>query len=183
MGHYQKNITDYYRKILLSDAGSIPVHGVGIKPQITLTRQGDGNTYSIGDVLNSGGTAMEKFTVLQSKDKTSWAIGGRATHSVSASTEPSLDLHLFNSGTTISADQNLFEPDVNVLDHYIGTISFTIWKNLGNRSVSDGSVETPILLDSLSDNNNLIYGVLVLRNAYVGTNAEIFSISLDVDEN
>lgn len=172
---------EYYQNVNLKD-NTLQVGGVGTKPQETITRQANTTQYNITDVLLSGGSSMLQFNVLQSAGKSSWAIGGRATHSVSATTEPNIDLHLFCSGFTISADNSEFRPNNNELLHYIGTISFSTWKIFGNSSYSDGSVETPILLKSLNSTNNLIYGVPVLRNTYTPASSEIFSFSLDTEQ-
>lgn len=164
--------------------GTILIGGSGTKPQITFTSSA-ATTYSIGDILNSGDTTnMEQFTVLQSvnNEKSSWAIGGRGTRSATGTT--SIDLHLFSSGFTLNgSDKDRFNPNINELNFYIGTISFTSWKTIGERAVSDGTTESPILLKPIENASDIIYGVFVLRNDYSRPANEVFTFSLDLDQN
>lgn len=159
------------------------VGGRSKKPILKITRPSNTTQYSILDLLSSGGTVMQQFDgSLRSSNKNAWAVGGTCSKSVSATTEANIDLHLFSSASTIVNDNVLYEPDVNVLDHHLGYITFSSWKVLGNRAVSTGSIEAPILLKSLNETNTLIYGVPVLRNTYTPTSGEIFSFQLDIGQ-
>ncbi len=156
--------------------------GSSVKPQIKIIRPADTISYSGGDVINSGGTLMEKFIVSRSNDKTSIIFGAHMTASVSAATSLNADLILFSSGFTITADNTQFEPNNNELEFYLGTASFSSWKSMGNNSKSDAALETPFILKPDAGTQN-VYIVLQSRGGYAPTSGEIFTINLDIEQN
>jgi len=169
--------------ILTDNEGMIgSVVGKSKKPQISITRPSNTTTYSILDTINSGTTVMERFNIARSNNKLVWCLGGHMSSSVSAATSLNCDLHIFSSGLTVTSDNTLWQPNVNELTHHLGVVSFSSWKVLGNRSVSEGSIEQPFLLTPDPDNPSSVWSELIARNAYVPSSAEILTASLDISQ-
>ena len=161
------------------------VGGESAKVEVTLAaRPANTTAYAIGDVLNADTIVVPiSFTVARANDTTGWVIGGKCTSSATVATAPNIDLLLFDATFATAADNAAFAPtDANMLT-YIGKVNFNSWVSYSTTaSASDGTVATPFAFAPASG-TQLIYGVAVLKNAYVPVSGEVFSFSLDVDQN
>ena len=161
------------------------VSGITTKLEVTLgARPANTDAYVIGDVVNADSiTVPISLSVARANDTTGWIIGGKMTTSATVATLPQFELLLFDSTFTIAADGAVFAPtDANILT-YIGKITFDSFVSYSTTaSACDGTVKTPIAFVPASG-TQLVYGVLVALNAYVPVSGEVFSVSLDLEQN
>lgn len=160
--------------------------GYATAPQVSFTRPANTTAYTIGDVVNDGGTAMMTFTIGRAAplgtDQNNWLIGGLATSSVAPATVPVLDLMLFSTNFAIAADNAVFAPSDAELLTLCCIIEFSNFKTLSLNQFSMGSVLTPYLLTPVAGGITL-FGVFVARNAYTPASGEVISATPFIDQN
>lgn len=174
----------------VSISGSLPagtnnigVLGSNAKPAATsITRAANTTTYAVNDVMNDTTvTTMLAFTVSRANDLKGWIVGGKAVSSAAQATLPNIDLLLFSSNFAIAADNAAFAPTYAQMQTYLGKVRFQTWVNRGVRCESDGSVESSFQFTPASG-TQIIYGVLVVQNAYIPVSAETLQFFLDVEQ-
>lgn len=161
---------------------NIGIVGSNAKPVANITRAANTTTYAVNDVMNDTNvTTMLQFTVASANDKKGWIVGGKAVSNAAQATLPNIDLLLFSSNFTIAADNAAFAPTFAQMQTYLGKVRFQTWVNRGVRCESDGSVETAFQFTPASG-TQLIYGVLVMQNAYIPISAETLQFALSVEQ-
>jgi len=130
---------------------------------------------------NTTVTTSLSFTVASANDKKGWVVGGKAVSNAAQATLPNIDLLLFSSNFAIAADNAAFAPTFAQMQTYLGKIRFSSWVNRGVRCESDGSVESAFQF-SPESGTQIIYGVLVMQNAYTPISAETLQFSLDIEQ-
>lgn len=156
--------------------------GANKKPQATITRINNTTQYAVGDVINGSNlTTPLNFTISREPDKPGWIVGGRCVTNGSVSTQPNIDLLLFDTSSGIAGDNSAFDPGSLFLDHYIGRIKFNSWNTLPNGAFSDASVETSVQFTP-ETGSQIIYGVPLAQNTYTPISAERLTFSLDVEQ-
>lgn len=165
-------------------AGTVNVGIVGsnTKPTANITRAANTTTYAVNDVMNHlAVTTMLAFTLSRANDTEGWIVGGKMVSSAAQATLPNIDLLLFSSNFTIAGDNEAFAPTFAQMQTYLGKIRFSTWVGRGVRSESDGSVETAFQFAPVAG-TQIIYGVLVMQNAYIPVSSETLQVSLDVEQ-
>ena len=166
-----------------SGTNNIGAVGSNTKAAATsITRAANTTTYDVNDVMNdTTATTMLQFTVARANDLKGWIVGGKAVSNAAQATLPNIDLLLFSSDFAIAADNAAFAPTYAQMQTYIGKVRFQTWVNRGVRCESDGSVESAFQFTPASG-TQIIYGVLVMQNAYIPISAETLQFFLDVEQ-
>ena len=159
------------------------VRGVGHTISAGFTRPANTTAYAAGDVV-SNSTSAPAIMAFNGAAKERGAMG-IINHAVlidseSVATKPDLELWLLDTTITMDNDNAAFTPtDVELLT-LVGVIPFPT----GNFKVGTASGNSMCQADNLglpfnaSFSENTLYGVLVVRNAYVPVSGETFTIRL-----
>lgn len=152
----------------------------------SLVRPSDTTTYAAGEVVNTTVASVLQFSKA--------AVGGLATivsatiiDDANQTTKPDLELWLFSSTVTADADNAVFTPTDAELRTLVGVIAFPV----ASFKVGDASSGAAgncicdvqnlnIAFNGASQQTNDLFGVLVVRNAYVPVSGERFDIRLKV---
>lgn len=149
------------------------------------TRPANTTAYTAGDVVGDG--AVLEF-VGASRRSGEFGVVQKAIIFSSAyvATAPDLELWLFDTTVTADADNATFTPTDAELATLVGIVPFTTanWKGGdltagvgGNNVCSVLNINLPF---NTTGNQNSLYGVLVVRNAYVPVSGEIFTVRLGI---
>jgi len=143
----------------------------------TVTRPNDTTAYTAGDVVAD--TPGTRFTF--SGLPISTGQGGMiqtvvVIDSVVAATPPDLELWLFDADVAAIADNAAFAPTDAELLNLVGIVT------LATASFKKGTVNQACVSQNLgcSFKSDILYGVLVVRNAYTPTANEVFKVVLSV---
>lgn len=150
------------------------------------TRPADADAYAAGDVItgdtaapiifhqcagdNGQGGVIESVTIIQS---------------VAVATKLNADLFIFNETLTPDDDNAAFTPtdaEMLTLVGYVkcdGTVAANVIIGSGNVAIQIGGLKLPF---ACTRTDRALYGVLVARNAYAATSAEVFRIKLGVQQ-
>lgn len=161
------------------------VRGQGHTVSDSVTRPANTTTYTAGDVVGDG--AVLEFVNASARSSEPGIIQ-QAIISSSAyvSPAPDLELWLFDTTVTADADNAAFTPTDAELATLVGIIDFstTTWKTGTATAGVNGNMvcvadNLGIPFNTIS-NQNSIYGVLVVRNAYIPISGEIFTVRLQI---
>jgi len=151
------------------------------------TRPSNTTTYTAGDVIADSASAATilKFSRCAGEPGQGGFIKSAILiDSSDESTKLNADLFLFNvSPVTYGNDNEAFAPTDAELRDCVGVITLdgTVAANLkagsGNSVINNFGIDMAF---TCTINERALYGVLVARNAYVPTSAEVFRIKLGV---
>lgn len=163
------------------------VRSMGRTISATFTRPADTTAYAAGDVVADSTSAP---TIMRFKG----AARGKATPSIiqhavlvdsaSVATKPDLELWLFDTTITMDNDNAAFTPTDAELLTLVGVIDFATGDfkvgdatvGAGGNSICEAS-NLGLPFNTTKDDNDL-FGVLVVRNAYVPVSGEVFTVRL-----
>lgn len=168
-------------------AGAQRVRGKGHTTIATVTRPANTTTYTAGDVVGTAVTATIEFNNASSGEF-ECAILQQAIVSSSAyvATAPDLELWLFDTTVAAIADNAAFAPTDAELATLVGIVQFETanWKvgtatagAGGNACCVASNISIPF---NTKKGTHSLFGVLVMRNAYVPVSGEIFTCRLQV---
>lgn len=156
----------------------------------SFTRPSDTTAYAAGDVVSDSTSAP---TVITFSNATKESGGfGTLVHAIcidsaNVATKPDLELWLFDTTVTPDNDNAAFTPTDAELLTLVGVIPFpTASFKVGDATVGAGGnsvcsvADINIPFKTVGATNSSLYGVLVVRNAYVPVSAESFSFRLKV---
>ena len=161
------------------------VVGLSIKPTKVFARPNNATQYGIGDILSNNSSTPLEFVVSRANNKSVFCIGGKSTSAVSASTAPNINLLLFDNSFTIAADNNLLTlsgGNAGSMSGWVGTVKFSTWDTISNSMYSQGITESPFVIVPSGGTQN-IYGIPIFANTYTPAANEVFSFSLEIDQN
>jgi len=153
------------------------------------TRPADTTTYAAADVVSDSTSAPTIITFPRAaREKGGGGIIQQAVLVTSAnvSTKPDLELWLFDTAPAVVNDNAAFAPSDAELQRLVGIIAFptssfkagTATSGAGGNAVCDvQNIGMPIVC---TRTENALYGMLVVRNAYVPVSSERFDIKLKV---
>ena len=153
------------------------------------TRPADTTAYAAGDVIADSTSAPTVITFSRAtSDSVSTIQQAIIVTSASVATKPDLELWLFDTTVTPDNDNAVFTPTDAELRTLIGVIAFPVASfkvgdataGAGGNSICD--VQTLNIQINSTPQVNAIYGVLVVRNAYVPVSAERFDIRLKIKD-
>lgn len=153
------------------------------------TRPSDTTAYTAGDVVSDSTSAPTVITFPRAtSDSISTIQQAIIVTSASVATKPDLELWLFDTTVTPDNDNAVFTPTDAELRTLIGVIAFPTGSfkvgdataGVGGNAICD--VQTLNIQVNSTPAVNSIYGVLVVRNAYVPVSAERFDIRLKIKD-
>lgn len=166
--------------------------GAGAAPKATVVRPANTTTYAAGDVLSNSTTTP---AVLTFDNATLYpggvgvVTGATASTSGNETVKPDIQLWLFDALPTAMEDNDPFDPTDAEIKTVICVIEFATgsWygglAGAGGNSFSQGGfrsgdtgVNAPLFASTAG--SRAIYGIPVIRNAYVPLSAEEFSFRL-----
>lgn len=152
----------------------------------SFTRPADTTAYASGDLVANNTTAGS-VTPMQFPIK--WPNSFfeveqcRILKSSNVVLNASFRLHLFASApTVINGDNGVFTP--TLLTDYIGALDVTIDIAGNTQSVGVGTPKTGAgtELSGKLDSGNVLFGLLEARGAYTPASAEVFTVTLDIEQ-
>ena len=149
------------------------------------TRPGDTTTYAAGEVFDAATGAGLVFTdVVRKPGDKGTIVGLSVLDSANQTLKPSLELWLFNAVIGYDNDNAAFTPTdaelatlvaiIPLVNAYVGDATSGAG---GNAVYTPGSTLIPFETATTSRN---LYGVIVVRNAYVPVASEILTVNLRV---
>lgn len=165
------------------------VYSAGHKTTATFTRPADTTTYAAGDVVCNSTSApvIMSFNVAEGPGGRGGIINQAIlVDSANVSTKPDLELWLFNATVAMDNDNAVFTPTDAELLTLVGVIPFptgsfkvgdaTSGAN-GNSICDVQNIGMPFVTAKPA---NTLFGILVVRNAYVPVSEESFTVILKV---
>lgn len=149
----------------------------------SFTRPADTTTYTAGDVMANSTSAP---TILQFTNFASVAGGGgiiksaQLIDSVAATLKPDVELYLFDTSITMQNDNAAWTPSDSDMTHCLGKIYFpqgAFSVGSGNGIIDMDGLEKQV---TCAGGSTTIYGIPVVRNAYLPGNAEQFNFNLQI---
>jgi hypothetical protein len=167
--------------------GTQRVRGKGHTTGVSVTRPADTTAYAPGDVV---GTAVTGTLIIPNASFGEFDAGiiqqAVVVSSAAVATSPDLELWLFDSTVAAIADNAAWAPTDAEMLTLVGIVEFPTadWK-IGNATAGAGG-NAVCVADNVSlpfntkKGTSKLYGVLVVRNAYVPVSGEIFTLRLQV---
>ncbi len=161
--------------------------GMGRTVSATFTRPSDTTAYAAGDVVCNSTSApviMSFERVSLDDDGISILQDAICVTSANVATKPDLELWLFDTAVTMDNDNAVFTPTDAELLTCVGVVRFPTGSFLvgdatsgagGNSLCHVSNLGVPV---SAAQNITVLYGVLVVRNAYVPVSGEVFTVRL-----
>lgn len=163
------------------------VVGAGDSITAAYTRPADTTAYTAGDALSDSTSAPTNLTFTSAfriSDGTAFLISASAVRSVTAGTQPDLELWLFHTAPAATNDNAAWAPSDAELLNVVAVVEFSpsSWKVGSGNSWAHGALrpDKPLLKGVASAN---LVGVVVVRNAYTPSSAEVLTIRLAFAQN
>lgn len=150
---------------------------------VTKTRPNNTTPYTAGDVVNEDAASGTNWTL----ENAAYREGGEGVitkamvidSSDQSALYPDFELFLFSVAPTADNDNAAFSPTDAEMLNLIGVIDITnSYAGSGNSVHISDDIRLPFNCASGDAN---IYGVLVVRNAYVPTAQEVFKLVLNIE--
>ena len=138
--------------------------------------------YAAGDQVANGVPDVLEFAVSRIDGGTGVIIHASCTDTANQATKPDLRLYLFDTLPTIAADNAPWTPSDADMVNIVGYVEFSAWEiGLATAGADGNCVSLATNLQIPFDcTNGVVYGLLVVRNAYTPVSGETFSIKLGV---
>lgn len=151
----------------------------------SLIRPANTTAYAAGDVIAAVTTALTlPFTVSKTVGRGGIIRNAVINSSAAVATKLDCDLFLFSSDITdLDADNAAFTPTDAQMLTLVGIITFPTasWK-AGDATVgADGNATCVISNINIASSHDILYGVLIARNAYVPVSDEVITVKLYVE--
>ena len=154
-----------------------------VKLSAALTRPADVTLYTAGDAVTDNTTGLLLFNdAARMSGRTGSIDSARIICSANNTTKPDLELWLFSSAITATADNAAWAPTDAEMLTLAGVIAFPVatWKVGNAGAAAAGNIAHAFdnlgLLYKLAD--SILYGQLVVRNGYTPVASEVFTIQL-----
>ena len=153
----------------------------------SITRPADTTAYAAGDVVSTAGGARLTFSNLPDQTGRGFLIASAALiDSANVATKPDLELWLFDADLTdLDADNATWTPTDAQLEALVGIILFPTASFKGGDLTAGAGGNSACVQNNLNiaAKSDVLYGVLVVRNAYVPVSGEKFTVRLGVLQN
>mgnify|MGYP001616828792 CR=1 FL=1 len=161
-------------------------YGVNITKDAAFTRPADTTTYAAGDVVcNSTSAPVSLKFKIAGANNCCVINQALLIDSANVATKPDLELWLFDTDVTVPNDNAAFAPTDAELLTLVGIIEFQtadFYAGIATAGAAGNSVcdvhNLGIPFNLTSSTTNELFGVLVVRNAYVPVSGEVFTIRL-----
>jgi len=148
----------------------------------SITRPNDTTTYAAGDVIGTASSQVLTFNGVSTPfvQGAGAVCGVQVISSAAPATLPSLELWLFKTAPTAAADNTAWAvTDAELLD-LIGVIPLAnTYVGLASGNHVQQAAQTLVNFN-LPSGSDVIYGVLVVRNAYVPVAQEVYKVKIMV---
>ncbi len=164
------------------------VDGTPVRISAAFTRPNDTNTYAAGDVVSdstSAPTVMTFTGAARAAAKPGTIVSALLFDSANVAVKGSFELWLFDVTVTPDNDNAVFTPTDAEMLTLVRVIPFTLsyvgdaTSGAGGNATYVGTLSEPINFNSASGN---LFGVLVVRNAYIPVGQEIFTVQLLIEQ-
>ena len=156
----------------------------------SVTRPADTTTYAAGDVVTNSTTSPAVITfdaVARANAGNGIVIGAVMIDSANQSTKGQFELWLFDTSFTPDNDNSAFTPTDAETETLIGIVQFNNWFSGDATAGAGGNAVCPVQGLSIpftcGASVDDIFGIIVVRNAYVPVSAEKFTVRLQVIQN
>lgn len=169
------------------------VVGLGNTVGASVIRPADTTAYAAGNVISDSKSVATGYLTFPSAGKGGQGFGiiqeAILTDSANVATKPDLELWLFDQPPTVNQDGAAFAPSNADLLRLVTIISFSsATYNIGaagagaagNSANIQKNLGIPFNAQGTLNLGQSLYGVLVVRNAYVPVSAEQFSVRLQI---
>ncbi len=156
------------------------VLGVCHTTRHNFTRPADTTAYAAGDVV-ADSTTVPTIMVFKNVVRNGSAVLQHAMLICSANvaTKPDMELWLFDTAPAAVADNAAFNPSDAELQRLVAIIPFpTASFKVGGANSACQASNIGIPLNGITPTQTDLYGVYVVRNAYVPTSGEVFDTLL-----
>lgn len=155
------------------------------KVRASITRPANTTAYTAGDVISNADDSHMEFAEAANKGakrRTGSIAMARVISSANVGTKADLELWLFSSSVTAMTDNAAFTPTDAEMATLVGVIPFgtSSWRagHAGAGAAGNAVCEATNQGIVFELPSTSIYGVLVVRNAYVPVSGEIFTVDL-----
>jgi hypothetical protein len=154
----------------------------------SVTRPANTTAYTAGDVVTESTADALEFLGDEQRIGVNIIHSAVCISSANQGTKPDLELWLFDADLTPADDNAAFAPTDAQMRTLVGVIEFPVASfKVGNSgSGADGNVACEVqdldIVFSPKAAGGMLYGVLVVRNAYTPVSAERFDIRLGIVE-
>jgi hypothetical protein len=154
----------------------------------SVTRPANTTAYTAGDVVTEGTADALEFLCDETRTGMNIIHSAVCVSSANQSTKPDLELWLFDTDLTPADDNAAFAPTDAQMRTLVGIIDFPVGSfKVGNAgSGADGNVVCDVQSLDIAffpkASGGMLYGVLVVRNAYTPVSAERIDIRLGMIE-
>lgn len=151
----------------------------------TFTRPADTTAYANGDLVANSTTAGSvvpmSFTALQSVNRGGRIKAAKVAFSDTVLTNASFRLHLYNA-SPVPANGDNGAWSTSLVANYLGYIDCTV-----AQAFTDGAAGRAVAVAATGDGINFtsatVYGLLAATAAYTPTSAEVFTVTLEIEQN
>lgn len=153
---------------------------------IVLTRQANATVYAAGQIVGGTSAALSqlKFPLARQGGGSGKIKALVAIDESVPATKADLELWLFDTAPAAQADAAAFGPTNAELEALLGVIPIPVasWKTTANGVAQHVVLNGQIPFNCITGNNSdaIIYGILVVRNAYTPANGGKIKIRLQV---
>lgn len=156
-----------------------------VRVSATFTRPADTTAYASGDLVANSTTAGSvvpmSFTALPSLNYGGRVKAAKVAFSDTVLTNASFRLHLYNASPVPTNGDNAAWL-TSLVANYLGFVDVTV-----DKAMSDGAAGRAAAIASTGDGLNFqsttLYALLEARAAYTPTSAEVFVVTLEIEQN
>jgi hypothetical protein len=155
------------------------------KSSSSITRPADTLTYTTGDVVSTAAGLRFVFANIPDFVGQGGLINSAVvTSSAFVAAAPNLELWLFDADVVAVADNAAFAPTDAETNTLVGIIEFPTGNFKSGNATAGAGGNAACFRDNLgvTFRGNTLYGVMVVRNAYVPVSAEIFTVRLFIHQ-
>lgn len=165
------------------------VQSLNVTRQAKFTRPSDTNTYAAADVVcdSTSAPTIMTFPNVGNDKRCGLIVEALLTTSANQTLKPDLELWLFDTTVAMDNDNATFTPTDTEILTKISVIKFPFGSFIagdatsgsgGNASCDIQGLAIPF--NTVAANINDIYGILVVRNAYIPISGEVFQVRLKI---
>jgi hypothetical protein len=159
------------------------VGGKTVVVSANFTRPGNTTQYTAGDAVTDSTSAPSQITfsgAARINGGSGVILAAIMVDSVNPGTKPQLELWLFDSSVTPDNDNSAFTPTDAECGTLIGVIPFNAWYVGDSSSNAVAPVHGLSIPFKCGGGSASLFGLLVVRNAYTPSSAEVFTIRLSI---
>lgn len=163
--------------------------GIIVVPSSNFNRPGDTTAYAVGDAVSNSTTAGSvvalSWTAARIATGNFYVRRAKIKTSSTSVTSAAFRLHLYGADPTtstgiVNGDNAAFSTKVG---SYLGAIDITVSQAFSDAAVGIGAPNVGSEVNVVLASGSTLYGLLEARGAYTPTNAETFTVDLEIWQN